>query len=458
MEILIVILFLSIPIALGYSLVNLICMKDALPFYVKLMLSYGIGTGLLTNWVIILSFLEIPLNAISINLPILTLTLFLTYLSIKKRFESESRILKRKMTIDPLNCLFWVYILYILSFIFWSGINIPISEWDTFSTLGLKAKTIYYNQSLDYLSFIGKFDYPIHLEILLAWLSFCLGYWDNTLIKIFYPMSCLAFLAVQYYFLRFFVSSRWALFSLVLLLSSAFVIYHSLISYRDVTMMFYNCTSILLILLWHREKKIMYLIMGALFSGFTSFIKLEGFGYLGIHLLLVCLLMFHTNHLKIKEKTKLIAMFGIIGFGIYSIFTLYKNLHILPFVAPEMINPDHFSLSHLNLNFSSETFFRIKIVLRRYISNFFLSGNWSLVWLIFFISIIHITDKVISMEIKALSFVLVSFFTIYLISYIFTQHYVWVAFKDDVLSRSLLHIFPIITILIPLLNTAEEKS
>lgn len=458
METLIVILYLSIPTALGYSLVNLICIKNTLPLYVKFMLGYGIGTGLLTNWVIILSFLKIPLGTISINIPILTFTIFLTYLSLKARTIPNPPSFKHEMKFDMINFIFFIFILYSLCFIFWCGINIPISEWDTYSTLGLKSKTIYYNQSLNYLPYIGKFDYPIHLETLLAWLSFCIGHWDNTLIKIFYPISCLAYLVVQYYFLRFYTSVRWALFSIVLLLSSAFVVYHSIISYRDVTMMFYNCTSILLIILWYREKQIMYLILGALFSGMTSFIKLEGFGYLGIHNFLVCMLMFHIKFLNIKEKIKSIAIFGAVSYGLYSLYYFYKNLYILPFVPPEIVNPDHFNLSQLNLNLSSDTLFRIKIVLRRYISNLFLSGNWSLVWLIFLISILHIPRKKISLEIKALFFVLGVFFTIYLFSYIFTQHYLWVAFKDDVLSRSLLHIFPIITILIPLLNIADEEN
>jgi len=458
MELITVILYLFIPTALGYSVVNLISLKNSPPRYVKLMLGYGIGTGLLTNWVILLCFLKIPLNAISINFPILLTTLFLMYTFFKLKNKVYLLFPKVEEKLDLLSWLFCFFILYILYFIFWSGVNIPISEWDTYSTLGLKAKTIYYNQSLNYLSFIGKFDYPVHLEILLAWLSFCLGYWDNTLIKIFYPMSCLAYIVIQYHFLRSFTSMRWALFSIVLLLSSAFLVYHSLISYRDVTMMFYNCTSILLIILWYKEKQIMYLLLGALFSGFTSFVKLEGLGYLAIHNLLVCLLMSQANHLDLKEKVKYTALFGMIGFSIYLLFMFYKNLYILPFVPLEMVNPEHFNLSQLNLNLSSDTLFRIKIVLRRYVSNLFLSGNWSLVWLIFLISLIHISKKIISIEIKALFFVLGSFFSIYLFSYIFTQHYIWVAFKEDVMSRSILHIFPIVTILIPLLNTAEEAN
>ncbi|MGE0269149.1 MAG: hypothetical protein AB7S78_11925 [Candidatus Omnitrophota bacterium] len=458
MDLLSVTLYLLIPTTLGYFLVTLLSWKTPLPFFVKFMLGYGIGAGLLTHWAVILSYFKIPFCAVSINVPILAVTLLLFCLIARIKNKPNLKLLKYKLKFDTINSIFLLFSIYIICFIFWSGTNIPISEWDTYSTLGLKAKTIYYDKSLNYLPYIGKFNYPIHLELMLAWLSSCLGYWDNTVIKFVFPMSCLAYLVIQYYFLRHFTSARWALFSIVLLLSSAFVVYHSYISYRDITMMFYNCTAILLIILWYSQKQNMYLVLGALFSGMTSFIKLEGFGYLGIHNLLVWMLMYYINFIDTKKKTKLTILFGTISFGMYALFMFYRKLYILPFVPPELLNSEHFNLSHLTLNLSADTLFRIKIVMRRYITNFYLTGNWSLVWLFFLISVLQISNKRISMEIKAFFFVLGLFFVVYLFSYIFTQHYLWVAFKADVLSRSLLHIFPLITILIPLLNVPEEVN
>lgn len=457
MTILSTLLFLAVPTACGYFLVSLICRKNPLPFFVTLPVGYGIGMGLLTHWAVILSFLSVPLCAASINIPMIILTFLFAGLHLKSGHNYRA-LSWPAVRFDGVNLIFVVFILYILAYIFWWGVNAPMAEWDTYSTLGLKSKTIYYSQSLKYLPFMPKFDYPIHLELVLAWLSSCLGSWDNTVIKIVYPMSCLAYVAIQYSFMRYLTSIRWALFSIVLLLSSGFLVYHSAISYRDITMMFYNCTAVLLILLWHRQKQSMYLILAALFSGFTSFIKLEGFGYLGIHNLLVIMLMCKAGFLDLNAKIKWTSIFGLISLGIYGIFTVYKKTYILPLIPPELISSENFDLSRLSFRLSSETLFRMKIVVRRYVTDFFLSGNWALVWSIFFISGINISRKKISMEIKGLFFVLFLFFTIYFFSYTFTQHFFWIAERNDVLSRSLLHIFPMITILIPLLNTAEDED
>lgn len=446
-------LHLLLPLLLGFGIVNVICRNYQLPLYVKLALGFGLGTSSIAHWMVMLAYFRIPFSALAINLPLLIITALLFILA---RRHSATNIIQHRphepTKLDLIGIFCGVYIFITISQILWSGFNFPIFTWDTFSTMGFKGRIIYHDQGIPNLANVGKFAYPIHLPLTLSWLSFSIGYWDDQVVKYIFPITCLCFCLIKFFFLRNFVSLRYALFGLVLLLSSNFLVFHSTIAYRDITMMYYNCTAIFMLILWFKNQQTCFLLLAAIFSGMTSSIKTEGIGYLGIHTGLLIILLLMANFQTNKKKLISFISFLMTNVGIFSIYNLYRKFYILPFVPQEHIEPTHFDLSHVSINLSTETLIRLQVVLRRYLEDFILSGNWNLVWPIFFASCFNLLKYKPSTEKCILILALLGPFAIYIPSFVLTQHYLWVAETRDVLSRSLLHSFPLVCTLIILLN------
>ena len=88
----------------------------------------------------------------------------------------------------------------------------------------------------------------------------------------------------------------------------------------------------------------------------------------------------------------------------------------------------------------------------------FLSGNWNLVWLLFVLSLTRLDRIRQSETVRFLLLFLGMFFAVYFFGYALTQHFVWVADKHDVLSRSILHVYPLVVAVICLINAGDDRS
>ena len=452
-------ILLLLPLTAGTLLARWLSRNAPLPLPLLLALGFGVGTGILTHLFVLLNFVAVPHRFLWVSAGILLLALVMGWLNLKAASSGGDRIaLAPRPQLNAVNAALGLFILYIGGYILWSGFNVPIHSWDTFSTMGFKTKIILYSQSLEYIPRFAKFDYPLHLPSLIAWLASGSGGWDDTLVKMIFPMYSLALAVVLFYALRIFTDGRWALAGVALLLSSNFYVYHSTIAYRDITMMFFNCSAVLLILIWQRTEFRTSLLLAALLSGMTSFIKLEGFGYLGIHNLLVLIILFFDKKMSWKDKFLRQLAFSAISIGIYAIFTVYKKTAILPLVPDWRVHHTHFDLNRLSLELGMESLTRMGVVLQRYLENMFLSGNWNMVWVLFFASCLRIETWVRCATLRYLALFLLIFFAIYFGSYSLTQHYYWVSDKYDVMSRSMLHIFPLIPLAICLLNFSPKKD
>lgn len=452
-------ILLLLPLSTGSLLARWLCRKAPLPLPLTLALGFGAGTGILTNLFVILNFVDLPHRFAWVTGGLVLMTALLLWVNLKTPVNTAMRVpFAPRPRPDGVNILLGLFSVYVMSYIVWSGFNVPIHSWDTFSTMGFKSKIILYSQSLEYIPHFAKFDYPLHLPTLIAWLAFGSGGWDDTLVKMIFPLYSLALTVVLFYALRLLTNGRWALVGVALLCSSNFFIYHSTIAYRDITMMFFNCSTVLLILMWQKTEFRSSLMLAALLSGLTSFIKLEGFGYLGMHNLLVLAILFFDKKVSWKDKFLRQAAFSALSIGIYAIFTVYKKTAILPFVPEWRVNPTHFDLNRLNLVMGMESLSRMGVVLQRYLENMFLSGNWNLVWVLFAASCLRLEAWARSATLRYLILFLGIYFAIYFASYSLTQHYFWVADKYDVMSRSMLHVFPLIPLAICLLNYNPDKD
>ncbi|MCA9394197.1 MAG: hypothetical protein KC900_08345 [Candidatus Omnitrophica bacterium] len=448
---------LMLPVALGTFLTACLTRREPLPWPLTVAVGFGAGTGIVTNFFIVMCYLPVTERFLWVNIlaGVTAAVLFAlcVFAGVFRRRPAAPSGMIRFSTL-----LVAAAVLYIAAFIVWCGTNIPIISWDTFETMGLKSKSIYTSQSLNHIPFRDKYDYPLHMPILMAWISKSIGVWDNISLKLIFTLAAAAAAAVLGYVLRAWTSLRWAVLGVALLFASGFLIFHSTIAYRDVTMMYFNCTTVLLILMWQRSAGKMTVVLPALFAGLTSFIKLEGFGYMAMHNALWLAVLFFAKNMSVREKVTRQLAFTAISVGVYLIFAVYKWMYILPAVPDLAADPTHFDLNRVALAGGGGVGHRIARVAWRYFENMFLSGNWNLVWLLFVLSLTRLDRIRQSETVRFLLLFLGMFFAVYFFGYALTQHFVWVADKHDVLSRSILHVYPLVVAVICLINAGDDRS
>jgi len=290
---------LSLPWLLGYLLLMVLKGHRLFHWPMTMSLAFGLGFGVFSHLMLLMGAASLTYNFLNISLVTLMTAGILVVLIWFSRGDSDSASKYENSIIDQLgkkntastqiNPFILIagscFIFYYLFYIFWSALSLPVYTWDSIATTVYNAKIIFYERSLPFHS-LAHPAYPLQIPLILSWISFNLGYWDDQLIKIIFPVVFVCFIFVFWYFMRSFTNKNWSLLGLLFLFSSNFIIFHATISYRDIFMMFYNCVAIFLLLIWKDQKNNTVLTLAALFAGLGTFIKLEGTAYLLIHIVL----------------------------------------------------------------------------------------------------------------------------------------------------------------------------
>ena len=458
-------LSLFTPILLGYLIIYLLFDRKPFPFWFHISLSYGLGIGIVSQWILLLGILNIPYNRQTLSLPLLSIIMLL-FLWAKKKAPQKNQphipeYFQKNESFDLL-CVFLIcYIGFNVLYVLWYVLCSPISVFDVYSNHAFNAKIIFFEKSLKLHHNFPHYSYPYFLPFLQAWIAFHLGFWEESVLKYIPALAFISFLIGQYYLYQKFTNKRWALFGVALPLSSYFFVFHATTALRDFLMLYYNCWTIMLLLFWSLENKNSWIYLAALFSGFTSFIKLEGAGYLLVHIIILLILLFHKKQLNGLDKLKKLIKFIIPSVSIFLFYFLYKRFIVTPRVMATEKYKFDFNFTDLELGFSYEHVIQGGIVLKRIAENLFVSANWNLIWFLLCVSLLIKNQntciktplgKERNIMINTLLLSLIMYFGIYFIGYTFTQHSHWVTNTDTVLSRCILHFMPIATMLITLIN------
>jgi hypothetical protein len=210
--------------------------------------------------------------------------------------------------------------------------------------------------------------------------------------------------------------------------------------------MYFNCVTIMLLIFWNQNKCNSFLVLAALLAGFTTFTKLEGTGYLFIHALLVLLILWRDKTFAFPEKIKKFLMFVVPG-----------SLLCLPFHVYKLSVGITAMSGRMNLAMTQEHSARLPALIADFASNLFLSGNWNIIWLLLLVSVLcHYKKFWRSIEIKLLAFPLMMFFLIYFTVLTLTSTQM-VNVSFGLLSRVILHFFPLSVLLIIFLNYSDSE-
>ena len=453
-----ILITLLLPLGLGYFLTLYLTRRNPLPRPFSLAVGYGLGTGILTQWMLFLGVFKIPLTSLTINVPLLVFALILKRQLHNKGVKILSiNVCQLKIFQDFnfLNLLMIFYISLNVIYVFWKSFNIPVFSWDAFSVYSFQAKVFFYEQSLRYHPNLPHCTYPLHIPFLQTWIALNLGAWDDQLIKSSFSFYFLFYLIIQYSFLRNFASKRSSLLSLVFLLSSNLLIYHATLAYRDIPMLYYNCTCILLLLNWYKSRDKNILLLISLMAGMLTFNKLEGIGYFFIYIIIFSCMLLEEKSSITKDKFSSLIRLTVPCLAIFLFYQLYLALMVLPKTASHVGQNLHLTLHKIQFQFSLAHIDRLWIIGKVLLNDLFYSNNWNIVWLILFISMFNAPKARHLAETKFLALALVLSLGMYYCGYVFTQHYYWATQTLTVVSRGILPLFPLATMLIILINFAD---
>ena len=434
------------PIAVGLSLIFLMFKQNRPNTPLSLALAYGLGLGILSQWMLLLAVTNINFHLSVIGLPILVTAFLVMYFVIRRnRFALDlikKPVLNNKFGLDIITILILTYIIFHMLYIFWTAFNIPVHVWDEIERVAFKAKFFSLDRSIKQLKYLPHPSYPLLVEFVITWITLNLQLWNDQIIKMIIPLFFLSYAVMHFSLLRNFTDTKWALGGVALLIASPLLIHHATIVYADLPLMFYNCGTIILLLLWNIKRADSYLIMASLFAGLASFTKVEGVFYFAIYFILLIIFLFDSKSYSLKTKVNKFLKFAIPCLSIFLFYFLYK------------IGTHTILVERTGYDFSFEKLNRVPVVFEAFARNLFLSGNWGVVWLLLILSLINLERIIKIKQIRLLLLCLLMYFGIHFAVFLMTPIYYWISNDKayGVLARLILHFYPISTLLIILLN------
>jgi len=117
-------------------------------------------------------------------------------------------------------------------------------------------------------------------------------------------------------------------------------------------------------------------------------------------------------------------------------------------------------LDKTKLDFMWDKIHLIPKILDSFFLNMMFSGNWSIVWFVALLSLMQLRRRRKNTEGKLVLLSILLFFGLYFSTALFTVNYEWIAGtqKLAVLSRLILHFYPLSVLLIILFNHPDSSA
>lgn len=448
-----------LPWGAGAALLSCLLKQRKLDFLTTCAISFALGWGVFGQCMLIVGILGFSYNAVNISLSMIVLTLLCLLCRYYKkqdslclyRFEEKQKVLLKRSRFENLfyaflYTIFWLYVIGYVVYLFWRATNIPIYTWDTFATSAFNAKVLYFERSLDSLKYFIHRSFPLQIPFMITWISLVLEQWDEQFFKLVFPGIFVSFILIYRFFIRQHVNQLWTMFAVFLLMSSNLFIFHGGVAYRDLLLLLYNCSTVFFLLLWKDDSDHAFLILAALFCGFGTFTKLEGGAYMIIHFILLFIILTQKKSLSISKKFYAFLQFAVTSMTIFGTYHFYKQLTGVTLNEKAKIAMD------VNL---LERFLNIGEIIY---NNIFFTANWNLTWFLLVASVILRGSSIKkSFIIKVFLLLLFLYFCLYIAVGLVSQSYHEII-SAYTISRLILHFYPLVPILIILINFSHVHS
>lgn len=442
------VLAIVVPWLLGFVVLALLFREKRMDIPLTVALGFGLGFGIFAQWMLFLGIIGVPFQTIIVGLPVTVAIVGCLGLFVYLRGKSSGPVVAFPIfRLDPLIIGMIIYLAACGAYIYWRAFAFPVYAWDAVATVSIKAKIFFYDKSFEDLPRYNHPLYPLHIPLIQSWIAMMLGKWDGHLVKIIFPVTATCYAVIQYSFVRLFSRPRWALFSVVLLTMSPLFMHHATIGYRDLTLCYFNCSTVILAFWWFKTKQMHFLVLAALFSGLTTFVKLEGTGYLACHSALILGMVLLSKEIKWTDKVRVQSLFSGISIGIWSVYTVYKYARGLESGG-----------FRFRTVFGDQTLDRVPAIIESFADNLFASGNWSIIWLLFALSLLRFKriwrDKLLGLLIMTC----LMFIGFYFLVALLTPNFVYLAGgqASKGLARVFLHFYGLAPIAVVLINAHTE--
>jgi len=420
-----------------------------------LSLGYALGMGILGQLMLPFGWLDLSLSKEAVSLAILIYMSFISFLFLLRlRYFPHKNIdlpKGQEGSWTTVRKLFFVIMLAYIScqafYILWNAFFVPICHGDDSTAYLLRTRMFLHTHSLRQLwgiSLVGHLSYPLQNPLAMAWVALNIGQWHEGWVRMIFPLNCFSFVGIVYYFMKRWTDRLTALLTVALMLSSLFFVYHASIGYCDFTEMFYTVSSLLLISWGISSRCAGWILLGGLMSAFAASVKLEGIAYWILEGVVLCRFILAKEFFDPQFVIKALAGFVLPFIIIECNFGLYKAHYGIA----EIWKVQHYFVFSLH-----EFGGRIPAMACALTDNFFLSGNWNILWFFLIVMVLANLKKKKSFAFRFFSLTLGLFFMNYLLAAEFTNKSIFIADVKNVvtLSRLLLHFFPLCPILIGLL-------
>lgn len=436
---LIVVFAVIIIFLIGYLLLNAIFNNKITCLIELFAVSFGLGAGLISIELFVVSWIGVRLNFFAVFL-LVVINIFLLFLVARNRIKLGP--------LRSLTCNFNVVEIILISVIvisvvstFLDALSLPICNCDAVATWSLKAKILYHetvretNYFFEQSKSFSHPDYPLLVPFIQVYIYALLGYVDDRLVKIIFPVFFVCLLASVYSIQRVYYSRMHSLVFTAVLASLPPLLTEAVSGYADVPLSFFYFLMAGYLYLWVKDGKLTYLILSALFTGCAIFTKSEG---LGLYLINLIVLVIFTIS-KFKKET-ITQLFIYIGLTITTIFCWFI------FQTKGLVTQENY-FSQLTLENIIKNIDRVPIILQAFVKEFVNLKRWNIVWIALLLSTILSFSNVFKKPIVYLILLFVLHPVMYLIVYIITPWQI-LPLLDCTLTRNLIHITPLAVYLI----------
>lgn len=399
-----IIAWLSVTVIAGWGALSAILRKEMPPFFSeRLALSYGLGLGIVTIEMAMLSFFRIKYSVFSITVWLVPFFLAAVFV----RPGKKSAVLPPNTGENPapfslLEKLFMLFILSQSAYALFTALIKPLEAYDAVAIYAIKSKIFYLSKCVppdffrNFGSFVPHIEYPLLVPLAETFFYTFYGSLNDLIVKIIFPFYYIALLALFYCVSRRWAGRKTSLFFTSMLSSVPFLMEHAASGYADLSLAFYQAASFFYLLLWIREKKGGYLALSFVLSSLAVWTKTEGLMLAAVNMATVAIFILWDGRAVFGKGAAYIAVSSVsMALYMHARAALGLRLHgdfgaIRPFDIFAAAGP---------VKYAPSIFFQ-------YIRQFFLFKKWNIVWVLILVLLILNFRKTFSKDLRYLTIAL----------------------------------------------------
>ena len=287
---------------------------DREPLGVRFPLYFFAGTAMIGLYMLFLSLLHFKYSVALIAFPFIVFSLpdLRLVMHIK---PLDLKLPKFSLSIKTIS---FVLLAIICVAMLIDGFVSPLFSIDAYTMWFFKAKMIFMARRIPYEIFkmpvysYTSPEYPLLGPLNLAWISFCLGEWNDILLRIFFMLQYILFIPFFYSSLKRKTNRNMAALGCLLLLANKHILVYAANGYQDLMVGMFAGISAVFFTRWMEVKDNRQLSLSAFFIGCAAFTKNEGIA-LFLALAITLCFFFFSNRKRVELRSFFAGFFAFIA-------------------------------------------------------------------------------------------------------------------------------------------------